>query len=34
MRLEGVATMPFTIRGICVESDTETNTYVTVNVHN
>ena len=28
MRLEGVATMPFTVRGMCVESDTETNTCV------
>jgi len=34
MRLEVVAMMPFTVRGMCVESDTETNTCVTVNVHN
>ena len=24
--------MSFTVRGMCVESDTETNTYVTINV--
>jgi len=32
MRLEVAVTMSFTIREICVESDTDTNTYVTVNV--
>jgi len=26
MRLEAIAMMPFTVRGMCVESDTETNT--------
>lgn len=30
MRPEVVAAMSFTIGEICVESDTETNTYVTV----